>query len=241
MKGTILMMPKNLVFIIFLEIVFLFTYGCSSFPNGGTAPGRVSHVLGELRSVEEASLDRTWEAVQKAMEDLEFIVTRRQKDALTAHLIARGANDKKIAINLKKISEGLTKVMIRIGTLGDKSLSLQILEKIKHSLGIHSDTAAAETAAYGLGELRSLEQASLERTWQAAQKAVENLDFTITSRLKDPLSAHLIARGANDKKIEINLKKASEDSTEVRIRIGILGDEMLSRQVLEKLKKNLFF
>lgn len=241
MKGTILMMPKSLVFIVFLELILLFTYGCSSFSNGGAAPGRVSYVLGELRSVEEASLDRTWEAVQKTMEDLEFIITRRQKDALTAHLIARGANDKKIEINLKKISDGLTKVMIHIGVIGDESLSRQILEKLKHNLGISSDTAAAETAAYGIGELRSFEQTSLERTWQAAQRAVEDLDFTITSRQKDPISAYLIARGANDKKIEVNIKKVSEDLTEVRIRIGILGDEMLSRQVLEKLKKNLFF
>lgn len=234
-------MLKNLVFVIFLTMVFVSAYGCSSFSNGSAAPGRVSHVLGKLRSVEEASLERTWEAVQKTMEDLEFIVTRRQKDALTAHLIGRGANDKRIEINLKKISEGLTKVMIRVGTFGDESLSRQILEKIKHNLGIRSDTAAAETAAYSMGELRSLEQASLERTCQAAQKAVENLDFTITSKQKDHLSAHFIARGANDKKIEISLRKASEELTEVRIRIGILGDEMLSRQVLERLKKNLFF
>ncbi len=235
------MMPKTTVFITFLGIILSFVHGCSSLSNGTGAPGRVSYSLGELRSVEEAGLDRTWDAVQKAMEDLEFIITRKQKNTLTATIIARGANDKKIEVNLKKISEGLTKIRVRIGVIGDESLSRQILEKVKQNLGVGSDIAAAGTAAYIMGELRSMEQAPLDRTWQAAQKAVEDLEFTITSRQKEPLATKLIARGANDKKIEIRLKKASEDLTEVRIRVGILGDETLSRQVLERLKKNLFF
>lgn len=234
-------MPKKLPFIILLGIVLLSGGGCAALRGGGAAAGTVAYVMGELKSMEEASLERTWEAAQKTMEDLEFIVTSKQKDVLTARLIARGANDKKIVIQLKKVSEDLTEVRIRVGTFGDESLSRQILERLKKNLGIGSDAAAAGTAAYTLGELRSMEQVSLDRTWQAAQKAVEDLEYTVTSREKDALAANLIARGAGDKKIEINLRKVSEEMTEVRIRVGTFGDESLSRLVLKRIKKNLFF
>ncbi|UJS18034.1 MAG: DUF3568 domain-containing protein [Candidatus Jettenia sp.] len=234
-------MPKKLPFIILLGIVLLSGGGCAALRGGGAAAGTVAYVMGELKSMEEASLERTWEAAQKTMEDLEFIVTSKQKDVLTARLIARGANDKKIVIQLKKVSEDLTEVRIRVGTFGDESLSRQILERLKKNLGIGSDAAAAGTAAYTLGELRSMEQVSLDRTWQAAQKAVEDLEYTVTSREKDALAANLIARGAGDKKIEINLRKVSEEMTEVKIRVGTFGDESLSRLVLKRIKKNLFF
>ncbi|KAA0247685.1 MAG: DUF3568 family protein [Candidatus Jettenia sp.] len=241
MNGGLIIMPKKLPFIILLGIVLLSGGGCAALRGGGAAAGTVAYVMGELRSMEEASLERTWEAAQKTMEDLEFIVTSKQKDVLTARLIARGANDKKIVIQLKKVSEDLTEVRIRVGTFGDESLSRQILERLKKNLGIGSDAAAAGTAAYTLGELRSMEQVSLDRTWQAAQKAVEDLEYTVTSREKDALAANLIARGAGDKKIEINLRKVSEEMTEVRIRVGTFGDESLSRLVLKRIKKNLFF
>lgn len=234
-------MLKKLPFIILLGIVLLSGGGCAALRGGGAAAGTVAYVMGELRSMEEASLERTWDAAQKTMEDLEFIVTSKQKDVLTARLISRGANDKKIVIQLKKVSEDLTEVRIHVGTFGDESLSRQILERLKKNLGIGSDAAAAGTAAYTLGELRSMEQVSLDRTWQAAQKAAEDLEYTVTSREKDALAANLIARGAGDKKIEINLRKISEEMTEVRIRVGTFGDESLSRLVLKRIKKNLFF
>lgn len=234
-------MTKNLLFILLLGIVLLSGGGCAALIGGGAAAGTVAYVMGDLKSMEEASLDRTWEAAEKTMEDLEFIVTSKQKDVLTAKLIARGSNDKKIVMNLKKVSEELTEVRIRVGTFGDESLSRQILERLKKNLGIGSDAAAAGTAAYTLGELRSLEQVSLDRTWQAAQKAVEDLEYTVTSREKNALTANLIARGAGDKKIEINLRKISEEMTEVKIRVGTFGDESLSRLVLKRIKKNLFF
>ncbi len=127
-------MPKKLPFIILLGIVLLSGGGCAALRGGGAAAGTVAYVMGELRSMEEASLERTWEAAQKTMEDLEFIVTSKQKDVLTARLIARGANDKKIVIQLKKVSEDLTEVRIRVGTFGDESLSRLVLKRIKKNL-----------------------------------------------------------------------------------------------------------
>lgn len=49
--------------------------------------------------------DRTWTATQDAISDLEFKVSTQQKDALAAKLSARGAGDKKIQVDLKRLSD----------------------------------------------------------------------------------------------------------------------------------------
>ena len=93
--------------------------------------GTIAYIGGELKSTEEVSLNRAWKAARKAMNDLEFNITSKGKDAFDAELSASGAGGKKIKVTLKKISDNRTEIKIRIGTFGDESLSRQILEKIK--------------------------------------------------------------------------------------------------------------
>lgn len=99
--------------------------------------------------------------------------------------------------------------------------------------------AGAAGYAYVSGVLISTESAPLDRTWDATLAAMKDLQFPITSQRKDALQASLVARNAFDKKISIKLKKVSEQSTEVRIRVGTFGDETASRAILEKIKKRL--
>lgn len=99
--------------------------------------------------------------------------------------------------------------------------------------------AGATTVAYVRGELKSVEAAPLDRTWNATIAAMKDLEFAIIDRSKDGLSAKLIARGAGDRRIEIRLFKSSEKMTEVRIRVSTFGNEVISRQVLEKIKQHL--
>lgn len=99
--------------------------------------------------------------------------------------------------------------------------------------------AGAAGYAYVSGVLVSTESATLDRAWDATLAAMKDLQFPITSQRKDALQASLVARNAFDKKISIKLKKVSEQSTEVRIRVGTFGDETASRAILEKIKKRL--
>lgn len=86
---------RNLLLILSLGAVILSGNGCASLSGGGTVAGTVTYAFGELRSLEEASLDRVWEATQKTMEDLELITTSREKDTLTGRLVARGTYDRR--------------------------------------------------------------------------------------------------------------------------------------------------
>jgi hypothetical protein len=50
-----------------------------------------------------------------ALKDLEFPVTSQTKDALSAEFTARNASDKKIVVELKRISDAATEVSMRKG------------------------------------------------------------------------------------------------------------------------------
>jgi hypothetical protein len=127
-------MQKKLSLGILLWVILLSNSGCVAFLiGGGAGAGTVAYLKGELKSVVESSLEKTLQATQTALEDLEFPVTSKQKDAFSAELVARRGNDKKIEIDLKKISEKMTEIRIRVGVFGDESLSQLILERInKH-------------------------------------------------------------------------------------------------------------
>ena len=55
----------------------------------------------------------------------------------------------------------------------------------------------------------------------------------------DALTAILIARTAEDRKVEIKVSKTGDQSAKVQIRVGFFGDEALSLTVLDKIKTNL--
>ena len=106
--------------------------GCPAVLVGGAAGGgAVAYIRGELKTTEEVSLNRAWRAAQTAMSDLEFSITDKEKDAFDARIHASGAGGKAIDVALKKISPTRTEISIRVGLFGDKSLSRQILKKIK--------------------------------------------------------------------------------------------------------------
>jgi len=109
--------------------------GCVAVVVGGAAgAGTYAYIKGELKVSESCTLDQAWSASQAAMKDLEFTVTTKQKDALQGRLVAHTATDKKVEILLKKLSDKVTEVRIRVGTFGDEDLSKVIIQKIEKRL-----------------------------------------------------------------------------------------------------------
>jgi len=98
---------------------------------------------------------------------------------------------------------------------------------------------AAGTVAYVKGDLESVEAASLDDVYSAAEKAVDELGLFVISKKKDALSATIITRDTADKKIKIYLASDSKETTKIFIRVGIFGDEAKSRLVYDKIKEYL--
>ena len=73
----------------------------------------------------------------------------------------------------------------------------------------------------------------------AAGQAVADLKFARISENKDALVCVLVARTAEDKKIEIKVTKVSDSLSKVQIRVGIFGDELVSISILDRIKSHL--
>lgn len=128
-------MQKNLKYIILLGTFLLLNNGCAAVLVGsGAGAGTVAYIMGNLKSIEEASLNKTWQAAQKALEDLEIVVTSEKKETSSAELVGYDKNNTKIVVNLKKVSDRYTEVSIRIGLFGEESSSQLFLERLKKHL-----------------------------------------------------------------------------------------------------------
>ena len=128
------MQIKRFLLIILLIGIAVFSQGCVVAAVGVGAAGTIAYVRGDLEAVESYNLDNVYEATLKALDELELNVISKSKDALTATINARDAQDKKIKIILKKTAEQTTKISIRIGTFGDETKSRLIYQKINYNL-----------------------------------------------------------------------------------------------------------
>ncbi len=99
--------------------------------------------------------------------------------------------------------------------------------------------AGAGTVAYVRGDLQTVESKSLDDVYEATEKAIKELGLNVTKKTKDAMSATIVARDAQDKKITIKLSASTEETTKLSIRIGVFGSETKSRRIYEEIKKNL--
>ncbi len=112
----------------------LFQAGCLIVAAGAASAGAVAYVRGELSATLASPLEKVDPASNQAIQQLQLVKVNEKKDAFTAIITARTADDKKVEINLTQVTAGTTKVQIRIGTFGDEAKSLAILDKIKGNL-----------------------------------------------------------------------------------------------------------
>jgi hypothetical protein len=98
---------------------------------------------------------------------------------------------------------------------------------------------AQAPSLYIRGELDAPIGNSLDVVDGAANRAVEQLRVAKISESADALARIITLRTAEDKKIEVKLTRMSDTSTRVRIRVGLFGDETISRMLLEKIQANL--
>ena len=99
--------------------------------------------------------------------------------------------------------------------------------------------AGAGAVAYVRGDLEANLEHDYNQVLKAARKAVEDLEFAKVSENKDALKAVLISRTAMDKKVEIIVTNSGKTLTNIKIRVGLIGDQELSMKILDKIKARL--
>ena len=99
--------------------------------------------------------------------------------------------------------------------------------------------AGAATVAYIGGELQTTQQAAFNRTWEASQGAMKDLEFKVNSSHKDATGGIIEAEKADGTKIKLKLKPEGTDTTSVKIRVGVFGDEDVSKLINRQISKRL--
>jgi hypothetical protein len=99
--------------------------------------------------------------------------------------------------------------------------------------------AGAGVVAYVRGDLETTLPNDYDHVVDSAREAVKTLEFVKVSDSKDAFKGVLIARTALDKKVEISFTNAGKNLTNIKIRVGVFGDEQISLAILEKIKNGL--
>lgn len=105
-------------------------------------------------------------------------------------------------------------------------------------LAVAAGAAGAGTVAFVRGELAASLDQNFDRSVRATERAIADLKFAKISEKQDALVAVIVARTAEDKKIEIKVSSVSTAQAKVQIRVGVFGDEALSQRILEKIRTN---
>ena len=91
--------------------------------------------------------------------------------------------------------------------------------------------AGAGTYAYVKGELQMTYGASVDRTWNATLSALKDLNMRVEWTKKEVIEGNIEATKPDGTKVKIDVVKAGPDTTTVKVRIGIFGDEEASRLI----------
>jgi hypothetical protein len=99
--------------------------------------------------------------------------------------------------------------------------------------------AGTSAIAFATGELRSTEESSLAQVDVACDAAIERLGYEDVETQREADRVRYRARTAGGEPVDIRALARGPERTELRIRIGVFGDETTSRLVLEEIHQSL--
>jgi len=100
-------------------------------------------------------------------------------------------------------------------------------------------THGASPITFEAGELRSNVEVSLDELDLACRQAIETLGYEQVETTQDAKRILWRARTASGDAVELQLAARTASKTELRIRVGVLGNEARSRLILEQIHQSL--
>lgn len=99
--------------------------------------------------------------------------------------------------------------------------------------------AGAAGVAYVNGDLEATFDATPPRVVDATEAALKEMEVEIEPPERSGIDGRVVGRTALSRKVEVTVKRDTETTSKVWIRIDTFGDESLSRQILEKIRAHL--
>jgi hypothetical protein len=108
-------------------------------------------------------------------------------------------------------------------------------------VGVGAVGAAAGTTVYVNGEEYSAYSASMEKAWKATEDVIAEMEMKVTRKAIDNMDRGRLLKGKmkGGKDFEINLEAKAPDVTVVKVRIGIFGDEAVSKKVQDAIAQKI--
>jgi Protein of unknown function (DUF3568) len=97
--------------------------------------------------------------------------------------------------------------------------------------------AEAGTSMFMEGELRAAWRRPLEVMEQGVAEAMNTLGYRIESRTERENYIYIRGVEIDGTEIEVRLRRSSEIVTSISIRVGLLGDQAVSRLILEEAER----
>ncbi len=83
-------------------------------------------------------------------------------------------------------------------------------------------------------------KAPFDKTWDASISALEELEYQIYERKRKMTSGKIVTTGSVNEKIKLSVKYVSLEETEVTIKVGLMGDEVISSKIKDKIGDIMF-
>ena len=99
--------------------------------------------------------------------------------------------------------------------------------------------ATAATVVYVNGELDATYGYSYDKVVVATRKAINQLGYAKPMERIDQITATFTTHNAAGNIVTITVTKTSDTATKVAIRVGTMGDQLVSSQINDKIKSNL--
>lgn len=112
------------------------------------------------------------------------------------------------------------------------------------TVGLGTVAAAAGAAVYYVqGDLEADLDHELDRVHRATEQAATARGYTISESTANALNARVVAlipqSDGDTREVTINMRRTEDDVTHVSIRVGLMGDEALSRAILRDIESRL--
>lgn len=97
----------------------------------------------------------------------------------------------------------------------------------------------AAGAVYVLGRLTDEMNHDVPVIHRAAVQAMKDLELKLSEDRADKLSAHLKSEFSDGANVWIDMKSIADQRTKVVIRVGVTGDEVRAKHILDRIKSHL--
>jgi hypothetical protein len=111
-----------------------FISGCPLLLAGGAGAGGMAYYKGELKAELNGTPSQVIQATERAFEDLIWIRVAANASATDGQAEAKTATGKEVHVTVKQKTANVSEIGIRVGVMGDETLSRTLLDKIKAKL-----------------------------------------------------------------------------------------------------------